>query len=99
MIANTIRYRALVALFSGCLGCGDDEPQAESKPDAGSDERDAQADAALELDPELEHTDWQPLFDAELSHWYTFLPSHGRDSDPDGVFEMEDGVLHVLGNA
>jgi hypothetical protein len=44
-------------------------------------------------------TAWQPLFDATLSTWYTFLPSQGRDKDASGVFRMEaDGALRVLGN-
>jgi hypothetical protein len=43
-------------------------------------------------------TPWRALFDPTLSQWYRFLPSRGRDLDPDGVFKIEDGVLHVLGN-
>jgi len=82
----------VLAVLTSCWACGDDAATSTVQPDAGSDLEDG------ELDPQLEHTEWQPLFDAELRDWYTFLPSHGRDSDPDGVFELEAGVLHVLGN-
>jgi hypothetical protein len=68
-------------------------------PDDDAGELDAGPDAHLP-DPELELTLWRPLFDATLSEWYKFLPSHGRDVDPDGVFRMDGSdVLHVLGNA
>jgi hypothetical protein len=40
---------------------------------------------------------WQPLFNGrDLTGWYTYLPSHGVDRDPEGVFRVEDGVLHIL---
>jgi hypothetical protein len=32
-----------------------------------------------------------------LDGWYTFLRTKGTNSDPDGIFKVEDGVLHVLG--
>jgi hypothetical protein len=33
-----------------------------------------------------------------LDGWYTFLPSKGKNSDPEGNFKVEDGsVIHVLG--
>jgi hypothetical protein len=32
-----------------------------------------------------------------LEGWYTFLRSKGTNSDPEGIFKIEDGVLHVLG--
>jgi hypothetical protein len=34
----------------------------------------------------------------DFSGWYTFLPSKGRDNDPEKVFTIEDGgVIHVSG--
>lgn len=43
--------------------------------------------------------EWQPLFNGkDLDGWYTWLPSHGRDSDPLGMFRVEDGMLHILGS-
>jgi Domain of Unknown Function (DUF1080) len=33
----------------------------------------------------------------DLKGFYTFLPSHGKDSDPDGIFTVHDGMVHVLG--
>jgi len=41
---------------------------------------------------------WTRLFNGEnLDGWYTYLPSRGRDNDPEGVFKVENGVLHILG--
>ena len=82
-----------IAWLVGLCACDDDPPKREAR-DAGND-----SGHERPTDPELELTEWRPLFDATLSEWYTFLPSHGRDADPDGVFRMEDGdVLHILGN-
>jgi hypothetical protein len=32
-----------------------------------------------------------------LSGFYTFLTDHGRNSDPNGIFTVHDGMVHVLG--
>jgi len=32
-----------------------------------------------------------------LSGWYTFLRNQGQDNDPEGVFKVEDGLIHVSG--
>ncbi|HKP55360.1 MAG TPA: DUF1080 domain-containing protein [Polyangiales bacterium] len=94
----------IAVLILCCWGCGGDEPS-KPKPSRDPDSADAgkpdagEPDASLP-DPQLELSEWRPLFDATLSEWYRFLPSHGRDADPDGVFRMEGSdVLHVLGNA
>ena len=51
----------------------------------------------LATQPDDREPGWIPLFNGKnLDGWYTWLPSTGRDSDPDGVFKVEDGVLHVL---
>ena len=41
---------------------------------------------------------WENLFNGtDLSGWYSYLPSKGKNNDPEGVFRAEDGVLHILG--
>ena len=37
----------------------------------------------------LGETTWRPLLDASLSHFYRWMPSSGRNNDPEGVFRME----------
>jgi hypothetical protein len=38
------------------------------------------------------------LFNGQnLNGWYTFLLSKGRDNDPEGIFKVEDGMIHILG--
>src|SRR5204863_3500099 len=32
-----------------------------------------------------------------LNGFYTFLADHGRNSDPNGIFAVHDGMVHVLG--
>ena len=47
--------------------------------------------------PDANEAGWIPLFNGKnLDGWYTWLPSTGRDNDPNGVFKVEDGVLHIL---
>jgi hypothetical protein len=41
---------------------------------------------------------WEPLFNGRnLDGWYTFLPSTGKNRDPQGVFRVERGMIHILG--
>ena len=41
---------------------------------------------------------WEPLFNgSDLSGWYSYLPSKGKNNDPEGVFRAENGVIHILG--
>ena len=47
----------------------------------------------------LGETSWTPLLDGSLSRFYRWMPSKGRDNDPQGVFRMEGDTLHVLGVA
>ena len=61
-------------------------------PDAGTPPPDA---GVVSFD--FGETRWTPLFDASLSRFYKWLPSKGRNNDPDGVFRMEGDVLHILG--
>src|SRR5690625_7300 len=38
------------------------------------------------------------LFNGEdLDGWYTFLEERGRDNDPNGVFSVKDGMIHITG--
>ena len=47
--------------------------------------------------PELS-SGWEPLFNgSDLSGWYSYLPSKGKNNDPEGVFRAENGVIHILG--
>jgi hypothetical protein len=47
--------------------------------------------------PELaQHADWQPLFNGkDLSGWHVVLSAKHRGVDPDKVFQVHDGVIHV----
>ncbi|HWQ56343.1 MAG TPA: DUF1080 domain-containing protein [Bryobacteraceae bacterium] len=40
---------------------------------------------------------WTPLFNGrDLSGWYTFLPSTGKNNDPKRVFKVANGMIHIL---
>jgi hypothetical protein len=40
----------------------------------------------------------KPLFNGkDLKGWYTFIKTKGKDNDPDKVFTVEHGVLHISG--
>lgn len=40
---------------------------------------------------------WTPLFNGKnLDGWDTWLPSTGKNSDPERVFKAENGMLHIL---
>jgi len=40
----------------------------------------------------------KPLFNGRnLSGWYSFLPSQGKNNDPEKVFKVENGLLHISG--
>lgn len=40
----------------------------------------------------------EPLFNKKnLEGWNSFLPSKGVDIDPDSVFTVKDGMLHISG--
>jgi hypothetical protein len=46
---------------------------------------------------DLGETTWTPMLDASLSWFYRWLPSRGRNWDPEGFFRMEGDILHILG--
>lgn len=55
-------------------------------------------DSPLEINLSPTADSWTPLFNGrDLEGWYTYLPSKGRNRDPQGVFRVENGLLHVLG--
>ena len=74
---------------------------AGTTPDAGSPDAGLPPDAGVPdagtVPVDLGETTWTPLLDASLSRFYRWLPSHGRNSDPEGIFKMEGNVLHILG--
>ena len=43
---------------------------------------------------------WRPLFDGrDFSGWYTFLKGLGKNSDPDRIFQVDDGMIHIYKDA
>lgn len=43
---------------------------------------------------------WTPLFNGkDLTGWYTFLQTHGKNSDPDRVITIEDGMIRLYKHA
>jgi hypothetical protein len=44
-----------------------------------------------------EEDGWRPLFNGKnFDGWYTFLTSVGKNNDPNKVFKIENGMIHVL---
>ena len=40
---------------------------------------------------------WIPLFNGrDFDGWYTYLEHSGQNHDPNGVFKIEDGAIHIL---
>src|SRR5678816_202313 len=67
-------------------------------PDAGPPPRpDAGVPDAGTTPFDLGETTWRSLLDPSLSRFYRWLPSRGRNRDPESVFRMEGDVLHILG--
>ena len=53
------------------------------------------APAASAEKPESEG--WVPLFNGKnLDGWYSYLDSSGKNKDPNGVFKVENGMIHIL---
>jgi hypothetical protein len=43
---------------------------------------------------------WKPLFNGkDLDGWYTWFKDHGKDSDPNKLIQVSDGVLHIYKDA
>lgn len=44
------------------------------------------------------NAEMKPLFNGKnLDGWYSFLTSKGKNNDPDKVFNVENGLLHISG--
>src|SRR5262249_42620664 len=44
--------------------------------------------------------EWTPLFNGKnLTGWYTVLSGHDRDSDPDHLVQIHDGMIHIYKDA
>ncbi|MGH9502667.1 MAG: 3-keto-disaccharide hydrolase [Terriglobales bacterium] len=55
----------------------------------------AAASAAVAGNPDTDG--WTPLFNGkDLTGWYIYLDSAGRNHDPEGVFKVENGMIHIL---
>lgn len=54
-----------------------------------------QEDSSVSLNPTGDA--WISLFNGKnLDGWYTYLSSTGRNRDPQNVFKVDDGTLHIL---
>jgi len=95
-------WTAIACLAVGCgSGSGADRPNGrpDAATDGGSDGGSGgPSDGGVlgEIGP-LGETSWTPLLDDSLSRFYRWMPSRGRDNDPEGIFAMDGGTLHVLG--
>jgi hypothetical protein len=50
------------------------------------------------LPPAMGKAYMKPLFNGKnLEGWYTFLRTKGKSNDPEKVFAVEDGLLHISG--
>src|SRR5690242_9128791 len=94
-------WMAIAALAVAC-GSGSGGGRPNGRPGAAGGAAGGGAGGASgggvlgEIGP-LGQTRWTPLLDDSLSHFYRWLPSRGRDDDPEGIFAMDGGTLHVLG--
>jgi hypothetical protein len=97
---------SVVCLAVACGGAGADRPDGRPgpagdaglpPPDAGLPDGGASDGGILGTIGPLGETSWTLLLDASLSSFYRWMPSRGRNKDPDGIFQMDGGVLHVLG--
>jgi hypothetical protein len=53
--------------------------------------------AYLQAQSPSDQEGWHSLFNGKnFDGWYTFLPSVGKDHDPNKVFKIENGMIHVL---
>ena len=55
------------------------------------------APASAASGEKLESEGWVPLFNGKnLDGWYSYLDSSGKNKDPNGVFKVENGMIHIL---
>ncbi|MDN3659471.1 DUF1080 domain-containing protein [Ferruginibacter paludis] len=54
--------------------------------------------AGIAANAQTEKAKTKPLFNGKnLNGWYSFLTSKGKNSDPEKVFNIENGLLHISG--
>lgn len=54
---------------------------------------------AADTSPKRGEQKWTPLFNGQnLDGWYTYLDGPGKNSDPDRVFQVHDGLIHIYKN-
>jgi hypothetical protein len=52
----------------------------------------------LFFEADAQPTKMKPLFNGKnLNGWYSFLPTKGKNNDPEKVFMVENGLLHISG--
>ena len=90
-----------VACLVAACGKGTSADRPDGRPDGGTlsdggTGGDGGGDGLGSIGP-LGETTWTPLLDGSLSRFYRWMPSKGRNDDPEGVFRMEGDTLHVLG--
>ncbi|GHF55626.1 hypothetical protein HNQ07_003330 [Deinococcus metalli] len=74
---------ALLGLCAALSACGGAAPSGGTPDPSGP--------------PLQPQTAWTPLLNGtDLSGWTTWFPSQGAGHDPERVFQVEDGALHVL---
>lgn len=60
----------------------------------------AQASTSSLPDGMAEPASWTSLFNGkDFTGFYTWLPKLGRDNDPNHIFQVENGVIHLYGQA
>lgn len=79
----------LVGLLAACS-----QPEMSVDPPPSDDPPPVDSPAPT---PTPQPSAWQPLFtESDLTGWKTWFASRGANSDPNGIFKLEDGVLHIL---
>src|SRR5206468_1396978 len=44
--------------------------------------------------------EWKPLFNGkDFSGWYKFIKGAGKNSDPQKIFQVDDGMIHIYKDA
>ena len=54
--------------------------------------------ASFSANAQADQKDMKPLFNGkDLKGWYSFLKTKGKNNDPEKVFVVENGLLHISG--
>ena len=59
----------------------------------------AEAGQTVQADGQTDDGFRQLFNGRNLDGWYTFLQKHGRDSDPDKIITIENGLIHLYKHA